>query len=323
MTDRISRRSALASGVALLAAPAIAHAWPRSGVRLVVAFPAGGAADIVARVMAERLTAIWNQPVVVENRAGAGGNVAGAEVSRATPDGSTFLVTSQSIAVNRFLYATMPFDPMADIMPVSMAIAVPNAMVVPAISPDRSVADFIARARTNPGRLTYGSAGVGTSIHLAGELFKFMTQLDITHVPYRGAAPAMTDLIGGRLDVMFDTLTVSQTQIRAGTIRALGITSRERSPAVPEVPPIGDTVQGYEVNSWFAYFAPRGTPAEFVGKASADMAEALRHPPVAARLTELGARAIGSTPSALGEAMRAEATLWEPVIRAANIRVEG
>lgn len=325
MIDRISRRTALASGVALLAAPAIAsaQAWPRSGVRLVVGFPAGGAADIVARVMAERLAVIWNQPVVVENRGGAGGNVAGADVARATPDGSTFLVTSQSIAVNRFLYATMPFDPMADVMPVSMAIAVPNAMVVPATSPDRTVADFVARARANPGRLTFGSAGVGTSIHLAGELFKHITRLEITHVPYRGAAPAMTDLIGGRLDVMFDTLTVSQTQIRAGTIRALGVTSRERSPAAPEVPPIGDTVQGYEVNSWFAYFAPRGTPAEIVAKASADMAEALRHPPVAARLTELGARAVGSTPAALGEAMRAEATLWEPVIRAANIRVEG
>lgn len=313
---RTTRRAALA---AMLATPALAQARP---VRIIVAFPPGGAADIVARVMAERLREAWGAPVVVDNRAGAGGNVAGAELTRAEPDGHSLLITSQSIAVNRFLYARMPFDAMTDIAPVSMAIQVPNVMVVPVASPDRTVADFLARARANPGRLNFGSAGVGTSIHLAGELFKHLARIEMTHVPYRGAGPAMQDLVAGRLDVMFDTLTVSANPIRQGTLRALGVTTRMRAPTLPDVPPIADTVQGYELSSWFAFFAPGRTPAETIARQSRDIAAALRDTSVAARLTELGATPVGSTPEALAGAMRAEAALWEPIIRNANIRVE-
>ncbi|MBR0645110.1 tripartite tricarboxylate transporter substrate-binding protein [Plastoroseomonas hellenica] len=314
----ITRRTALL-GAAALTAPAVAQTRP---VRIVVAFPPAGAADIVARLLADRLRAAWDTPVVVENRAGAGGNIAGAEVARAEPDGHTLLITSQSIAVNRLLYARMPFDPMADLAPVAMVIQVPNVMVVPAGAPDRSVADVLARARAAPGRLNYGSAGVGTSIHLAGELFAHLASVRMTHVPYRGAGPAMQDLIGGRLDVMFDTLTVSAGPIRQGGIRALGVTTPARAPTLPEVPPIADTVPGYALSSWFAFFAPARTPAATVARQARDIGAALREPAVAARLAELGATPVGSTSEALSVAMRDEARLWEPIIRAANIRIE-
>lgn len=318
----ITRRAALAVpllAVPLLPVPAPAQARP---VRIIVAFPPGGAADIVARLLAEKLRDAWAAPVVVDNRAGAGGNVAGAELVRAEPDGHTLLITSQSIAVNRFLYARMPFDAMVDVAPVSMAIQVPNVMVVPAASPDRTVADFLARARANPGRLNFGSAGVGTSIHLAGELFKHLARVEMTHVPYRGAGPAMLDLVAGRLDVMFDTLTVSANPIRQGTLRALGVTTRSRAPMLPAVPPIADTVPGYDLASWFAFFAPGRTPAETIARQSRDIAAALRDSTVAARLTDLGATPVGSTPDALAAAMRAEAALWEPIIRSANISIQ-
>ncbi|OQW60311.1 MAG: hypothetical protein A4S14_18895 [Proteobacteria bacterium SG_bin9] len=320
----LSRRAMLVGAAGAFAAPAIsfAQAYPQRQVKFVVAFPAGGAADIVARLVGDRLNQIWGQTVVVENRAGAGGNIAGSEVVRSAPDGYTFLITSQSVSVNRFLYKSMPFDATADLVPVSMMIAVPNVMVVPASSPDKTAADFIARAKANPGKLSFGSAGAGTSIHLAGELFKARTGIDITHVPYRGAAPAMTDLIAGRIDVMFDTLTVSASQLRGGSVRALGITSRERAPSFPDVAPLADTVPGYEVNTWFGLLAPKGTPADVVAKASKDVAEALKDQAVMQRLGDLGARSVGSTPSALGEAMQKEAALWEPIIKAADIKVE-
>lgn len=320
----LSRRTVLMGAASVLAAPSIAfaQAWPQRPVKFVVAFPPGGAADIVARLVGDRVGQIWGQSVVVENRAGAGGNIAGSEVARSAPDGYTFLITSQSVSVNKFLYKAMPFDASTDLVPVSIMIAVPNVMVVPATSPDKTVADFIARAKANAGKLTFGSAGAGTSIHLAGELFKARTGIDITHVPYRGAAPAMTDLIAGRIDVMFDTLTVSASQLRGGSIRALGITSRERAASFPDVVPIGDTVKGYEVNTWFGLLAPKGTPADITAKVSKDIGEALRDANVAKRLGELGARGVGSTPEAMGKAMQDEAALWEPIIKAANIKVE-
>jgi tripartite-type tricarboxylate transporter receptor subunit TctC len=317
--NRITRRAALAAGT-LVATPALAQARP---VRIVVAFPPGGAADIVARLIAERLSTAWGAPVVVENRGGAGGNIAGAEVARAEPDGHTLLITSQSVAVDRFLFERMPFDARTDLAPVGKAIDVPNVLVVPAAAAERRVADVIARARANPGRLTFGSAGAGTSIHLAGELFQHMARVQLVHVPYRGAAPAMQDLIAGRLDMMFDTLTVSAGQIRQGTIRALGVTTAQRSPALPEVPPIADTLLGYALSSWFAFLAPGRTPEAVLARQSRDIAAALREPAVAARLAELGAQVVGSTPEELRAAMQAEAALWEPIIRAANIRVEG
>ncbi len=320
--NRINRRTLLASSAAMLAGPSIARAqaWPSGQVRIVVGFPPGGAADIVARLVATRLADVWKVPVVVDNKPGAGGNVAGAEVVRTPPDGANLLITSSSAAVSKLLYKTMAYDPFTDLAPVTMAVSIPNVMVVPAASPDKSIADFIARAKANPGKLNFGSAGVGSSIHLSGELFKHLAKIDITHVPYRGAAPAMNDLIGGRLDVIFDTITVSTPHLRAGTTRALGVTSAEPIPTLPGAPPIGAVVPGYVALSWFAFYAAAKTPDTILAKAATDIEASLRHESVKAKLDDLGANVVGGAPATLAAAMVAEEKLWAPVIEAAGIK---
>ena len=303
--------------------PARAASWrPTKSVRLVVPFAAGGANDIIARVLAERLSVMWGQQVYIENKPGAGANIGTSEVARADADGHHLLITSSAIAVNSFLFDKLSFDPVADFAPVSLVAIIPNVMVVPASSPARNVSDFVAMAKAKPGTLNFGSAGIGSSLHLIGELFKRSAGVDMKHVPYRGAAPAMNDLVGGRIDVMFDTATVSMSQIRGGTIRALGVSTRERIPALADVPPIADTVSGFDVGSWFALFYPAKTPRDTVEKVSEDVRSALQHDSVRARLEDLGARVVGSTPDALAGHVRAEMDRWGAVIREAGIKAQ-
>lgn len=324
-----TRRQLLALAGAALAVPvagggpARAASWrPSKSVRLVVPFAAGGANDIIARVLGERLSALWQQQVYIDNKPGASSNIGSADVARSEPDGHHLLITSSAIAVNRFLFEKLPFDPFVDFAPLSLATVIPNVMVVPPGFSAPTVGDFIAMAKAKPGTLNFGSAGVGSSLHLIGELFKRAAGIEMTHVPYRGAAPAMQDLMGGRIDVMFDTVTVSISQIRGGTIRAIGVSTQERVRSLPEVPPIGDTLPGFDVGSWFALFLPGRTPPDIVASISADVQAALRHEPVKARIEELGGRVVASTPEALARYMREETERWGKVIREAGIKAQ-
>ena len=316
---------AASAALAPILAPRVSWAagWqPSRNVRLVVPFAAAGANDIIARVIGERLSAMWGHHVYIENKPGAGSNIGTVEVARADPDGHTMLITSSAVSVNRFLYAKLPFDADADLAPVSLVALIPNVMVVPVGSQARTVADFIAMAKAKPGALNYGSAGIGSSLHLIGELFKRSAGIDMRHVPYTGAGPAMNDLIAGRIDVMFDTATVSMSQLRGGTIRALGISTRERLPALSDVPPIADTVPGFDVGSWFALYHPAKTPREVIEKVSDDVRMALQQEEARKRLEDLGARIVASSPEALARHMRDESERWGVVIREAGIKAQ-
>jgi tripartite-type tricarboxylate transporter receptor subunit TctC len=324
---KLRRRSFLhlTAGAATLAAlphPARAQTWPARAVHFVVGFPAGGGADATTRILAARLSELWGQQVVVENRGGAGGNLAHEMVAHASPDGYTMLMGTNSVPVNPFLFPGLTFDPLTDFAPVSLIGTYPNLMVVPVDSPAKTLEDFIARAKRE--KVTYASPGVGSSPHLAAELFKHMAKIDITHVPYRGvAAGAMNDLLAGRLDAMFNTTGSLLQSVRAGQVRALAISSARRAQNAPDIPTFAESgVPGYAVQSWYGVFVPAKTPPEIVSKMQADVAAALADPAVQARFEPLGVIVASSTPQELAARMKAEAELWGPIIKAANIRGE-
>ena len=297
------------------------QAWPARFVRIVVPFPPGGGTDAIARILAARLSQQWGQQVPVENKGGGATNIGTDMVARSEPDGYTMLLQSMPLAVNRFLFASLPYDPVADLAPVSLLCDYPNVMAVPITSPSRSVAEFIAYAKANPGKVTFASSGNGTSVHLSGELFKRMAGIEMTHVPYRGAGPALNDLIPGRVDVMFNNIGAVLPLIQAGKLRALAVTTAKRTPAAPELPPIAESgVPGFDVSSWYAVFMPVKTPPAVVKKASADIVVALATAETRARLEQLGVVVIGSTPEGLAAHLRAEMDKWGPLIREAGIR---
>ena len=298
------------------------QAWPTRHVRLIVPFVPGGAADVIARVLGNRLSEAWGQQVVVENRGGAGANI-GAQVAAASdPDGYTLYITSVPHATSRFLYPSLSYDPIADFAPVTLICTQSNIMVVPNSSPAKSVLEFVAHAKAHPGRISYGSGGIGTSVHLSGELFKYLAQVDLTHVPYRGAAPAFTDVIAGRVDCTFAVMASGLPLVRSGQLRALGVTTAARVAAAPEVPTIAEAgVPGYDTSSWFAFFVPAKTPPELIHKMYADTVAALAEPQIRAKLDALGVVVVGSTPEKLGTHLKAEMERWAPVIKAANIKV--
>ena len=322
----ISRRHAIgfvgtAALTCALAGRAVAQAaWPNRFVRLVVPFPPGGGTDAIARVVAGKLSDLWGQQMVVENRGGGGANIGMEAVARAEPDGYTMLLTSMPLAVNRYLYPSLGYDPVADLAPVSLLCDYPNIMAVPITSPAHSVTEFIANAKANPGKIAFASSGHGTSVHLSGELFKRMAGIEMLHVPYRGAGPALNDLLPGRVDVMFNNIGAVLPLIQGGKLRGLAVTTAKRSPAIPQLPPIAEAgVPGFDVSSWYGFFAPAKTPPEIVRKMHADTVAALADPTTKSRLEQLGVVVVGSTPAELAAYLKSEMEKWGPVIKEAGI----
>jgi tripartite-type tricarboxylate transporter receptor subunit TctC len=312
----------LLGGRTAAAQTASAQGWPSRVVKLVVPFTPGGGIDSIGRILGARLTEIWGQQVVIENKPGAGGNIASEFVARSAPDGYTMYITAAGLAVNRYLFESVNYDPLADFAPVTLICLFPNVLVVPNSSPLRSVGDLVAQAKGEPGRLTFASPGHGSSPHMSAELFKHMAKVNLTHVPYRGASPAYTDVIAGRVDCTFAVMASGLPLVRSGQLRALGVTTATRVASAPEIPTIAESgVPGYDTSSWFAFFVPAKTPPEIIAKMHADTVAALAEPQIRAKLDALGVIVVGSTPEQLGAHLKAEMERWAPVIKAANIRV--
>jgi tripartite-type tricarboxylate transporter receptor subunit TctC len=297
-------------------------AWPNRIVKLVVPFTPGGGIDAVGRIIGARLSEMWGQQIVVENKPGAGGNIASEFVARSASDGYTLYITAGGLAVNRFLFPSISYDPVADFAPVTLICLFPNLLVVPNASPFHSVGDLIAQAKANPGKITFASPGHGSSPHMSAELFKYLAKVDMVHVPYRGASPAYTDLIAGRVDCTFAVMASGLPLVQNGQLRALGVSTANRQPTAPDVPTIAEAgVPGYDTSSWFAFFVPAKTPPEIIRKIQADTVAAMAEPAIKSRLDALGVVLVGSTPQALATHLKDEMDKWEPVIKAANITV--
>jgi tripartite-type tricarboxylate transporter receptor subunit TctC len=316
----------LAAGAAALTAKmriARAQAYPSRYVRLVVPFPPGGASDPVARVLAHRLSEVWGQQVVIENKGGAGGNIAARAVAQSVPDGYTLFISTAFLATNPYLYRSLGYDPIADFAPVTRLDNFANVMVVPNSAPAKSVREFIDYATTKQGKITFASPGTGTIQHLAGELFKRKAEIEMAHVPYRGGGPALNDLLAGRVDVMFATLPSARPLIESDAIRALAVTSVARSTFAPNTPTIVESgLAGFDVSDWHALFMPAKTPADIVRKVHDDTVTALAHPPVKQRFGELAVEVVTSTPAEATAYLKSEMEKWSQVIKGANIKAE-
>jgi tripartite-type tricarboxylate transporter receptor subunit TctC len=314
---------ALAFAFAVLLASSASAQFPSKPVHIVVAFPPGGGTDIVARLLAPRLAEAWGQQVIVDNRAGASGVIGTEFAARSAPDGATlFLGTLGNLAVNQHLYPKMTVDPLRDFAPVTQVVAVHFVMVANPSVPVKNVAELIALAKSEPGKINYSSSGPGGAPHLAGELFKSMARVDIVHVPYKGSAPSFTDLLGGRVAFTCDSLVQALPYVRDGRLKALAVLGAARTPLLPDVPTVGETLPGYELTNWFGLVAPAATPRDTVARVHADVVKLLRDPAVAEKLSGMGATAIGNAPAEFGAAMRADSEKWGKLIREANIKAE-
>ncbi len=326
-----NRRTAVAG---LLALPLVARAqaaWPTKPVRIVVPFAASGTTDILARALAPELQRVFGQPFVVDNKPGAGGNTGAAEIAKAAPDGYNLLMgTVGTHAINPALYPKMPYDHVKDFAPITLVAGVPNVLVINPTSAQRlgvtDVASFVKALKANPGKLNMASSGNGTSIHLSGELFKSLTGTFMVHLPYRGSGPALIDLMGGQVDVMFDNLPSSLPHIRSGKLKALAVTSSTRSSALPEVPTVAESgvpeLKGYEASSWFGLLAPAGTPADVVNRVQAETAKALGTPVLKERLLSQGAIPSGMTPAEFVKFIDAETRKWARVVKDSDAKVD-
>jgi tripartite-type tricarboxylate transporter receptor subunit TctC len=323
----ISRRSALGLLALAVAATAptgsaMALDYPTRPVRWVVGYPPGGATDIIARLIGQRLQEKLGQPFVIENKPGAGNNIATESVVNAAPDGYTLLLVNPANYINTSLYANLKFNVPSDIAPVASFNRVPNVMTVNKDVPAKTVAEFIEYVKANPGKVNLASSGNGTSVHLSGEMFMAMTGAKMTHVPYRGAAPALTDLIGGQVQVIFDNMPSVLQHIKSGTLRALAVTSTQRSEQLPDMPTVADTVPGYEASALFGMGAPKDTPKEIIAKLNAEVNAILAEPTIKARLIELGGAPLIQTPEQFGNDIVAETEKWKKVVEGAGLKVE-
>jgi tripartite-type tricarboxylate transporter receptor subunit TctC len=318
MKSRSIVAAALFAGLSL-SFGASAQPWPNKPIRFIVPFAAGGVADVVTRAVTPKLSEALGQPIVIENKGGAGGTLGTSQGAKAAPDGYTFIVPAASHTTTPSLYAKLDFDPVKDFAPVTLIAAVPYLLVVPAASPVRTLGDFITTAKANPGKLTFGSAGNGSSNHLAGELLASQIGAPLLHVPYKGSAPALTDLLGGQLSFMFDTINTSTQHINGGKLRVLGVGTTKRSKLMPDVAPIADTLPGFEAATWVGLLAPAGTPKEIVARMQQEIEKVVRSPEVQEKLSATGAEPVANTPEQFGAYVASEIRKWERVVKQANI----
>ncbi|MBL9059566.1 MAG: tripartite tricarboxylate transporter substrate binding protein [Mangrovicoccus sp.] len=321
MIPTLARRAAAATALCLgLAVPALA-AYPDRPITLVIPFAAGGSTDVVGRLVAERMGAELGQQIVVQNVAGAGGSLGAGQVARAEPDGYTILMgTVATHALNPLILKQKPYDSVTDFAPVSLLILVPNVLAVNPELPVESVADLIALAKTEP--LAYASSGNGTPLHLSGELFNAMAGTEMIHIPYKGSGPALTDVLGNQVPVIFDNLPSASGHIASGKLRALGVTTAERAPSFPDVPAIAETLPGYETYTWNALFAPAGTPTEVIATLYGAAVAAMADPEVAGRMADFPATIVASTPEALAEHVSVEMAKWAPIVTGAGVSMD-
>jgi len=316
-------RLVLIIAFALLPLATTAQPYPSKPVRIIVNFPAGGVADIYARIIGAKVQESWGQPVVVENRTGGGGNIGADAVAKSAPDGYTLNMSAIGPhAVNVTLFSRMPYDPVKDFAAIALVLEAEGLLVVHPTVPANSVAELIAYARANPGKLTFASAGPGTASHLAGELFKTMAKVDMLHIPYKGNVPAITDLLAGQTSLLFATMPTVLPHAKAGKLRALATLGSERSAATPELPTIGETLKGFEVNNWIGLFAPAGTPPEIVRRWNGEVMRVMQSPEIQARLPVDGARFTPNTPEQFSAFVKSEIAKWAPVVKASGARVD-
>jgi tripartite-type tricarboxylate transporter receptor subunit TctC len=304
-------------------ASTFAQAYPAKPIKIVVPFPAGGIADLYGRIIGARLSNTWGQPIVIENRTGAGGNIGADAVAKSAPDGYTLVTGSFGThAVNVSLFSSMPYDPVRDFAPIVLVLEAEGLLVVHPSVPAQSVLDLIAYARAHPGRLTFASAGMGTSSHLAGELFKTMARVEMTHVPYKGNVPAITDLLAGQTSILFGTMPTVLPHAKAGKLRALATIGSVRSAAAPELPTIAEALPGFEVNNWVGLLAPAGTPNDIVRKWNVEVNKIMQGADLKQRLLTEGARFAPNTPEEFGAFIKSEIAKWAPVVKASGARVD-